>query len=132
MTEITVFTDRNEPHPIRWNAFILALVLAPIVVGILGIWAVIPVFAVMFGAPTYIIFGTPAFLFAIVKCNAGPLGLALAGFLANLAAYPGVLLLYGPDAAEFITSFGYVFAPLWGLMFGFLYLAFQAFGERAS
>ena len=131
MTEITVFTDDKESSPIRWNSFILALILAPIVVGILGYWAVIPVFAILFGAPTYLAFGTPAFILAIAKWKAGPLGLAFAGFLANLAAYPAVLLSYGPDAAEFVTGFGYFFAPLWGLTFGLLYLAFQAFGERA-
>ncbi len=127
MTEVTVYFDESEREKVDWVAFVCALVLAPIAVAILGFWAFgVPVFALIFGPPTYLLFGAPAFAYAINRHKARARGLALAGFLANIASAPAVFLfgaLQG-DAlfmVGFILGYGCLMAPLWGFAFGVLY-----------
>ena len=144
MTEITA----NIVHPkaIKPGAFIAALVLGPVLFtapffatawliealrldhGGVMILAVIPVAAFVLGAIPYLVFGTPAFVYA-VRHRVSTAG---AAFLANLLASPlifaAIALSGSADAAgSFVglsVCFGSVFAPIWGAVFGFLYRRF--------
>lgn len=119
MTETTV---EMESHlNVRWGSFFLSLFAAPFFVGLIGFIAVIPVFALIFGWPTYLIFGAPAFYLVIRYWGAGTWKTALAGFTANLVSFPFVYLLFGLDSAQFIAGNGCLMAPLWGFTFGWLY-----------
>ena len=147
MTEITVV----KKNPVRPLPFALALVSAPLTIGIpaaLFLWSgaaanldtnavvVIPficALATVLGAPTYLLFGGPAFWMALR--NGFPT--AFAGFLANLASLPFVviysLVLQGHGEVWTLPSmfltFGSVFSLLWGWIFGAIYHRFK--GEQA-
>ena len=134
---------KKTPHAIRPLAFVLALVLAPLVLAAPAfglIWLfhqigfeaqglivvlVIPVAAVLFGAIPYLLFGTPAFLLAVRK----DFSAATAAFLANLAAAPFFFLVFlarqGAEDAWAVVGmmlfFGSIAAPIWGGFFGWLY-----------
>ena len=149
MTEITVYKKRQvSPLP-----FAFALIAAPLSLGapsmlLLWLGAVtelnLPVFALIpfiataatvLGAPTYLLFGGPAFWFALQ--HAFPT--AFAGFLANLASLPFVVIfsLAFADQGEvwslptMILTFGSVFSLLWGWIFGALYHLFAGVPENA-
>ena len=122
-------------HPVDPVAFAVALVAAPLAVAGLGFWAVVPVFAVGFGAPSYLTFGA-LFLFLALHLGGGGAGrLALWASAANLASVPAVWAVlhagYERSAADawtetqFIVRWGIIFAPLWGLAFGLLYQRFR-------
>ncbi|MEL7149497.1 MAG: hypothetical protein AAGK71_02125 [Pseudomonadota bacterium] len=127
MTETTVVSKIREGGPVDWLAFVLALFFAPFCVALFTFWIyAIPVFAIFFGWPTYLLFGAPAFWLGIRYFNAGALGQAILGLAAHFVSYlptRAYLEVTGnsPDYADFIFGFGCVFAPLWGLAFGFLY-----------
>lgn len=130
MTEITVNIDNGEKHKIDWIAFACALFLAPILVALLGFWAGIPLFALIFGPPTYLLFGAPTFAYALSRYDAGALSLAGWGFLANLLSIPAVYAygVYEGDGigiVKFIVGIGCVMAPLWALAFGLIYRKFR-------
>ncbi len=139
--------DRINP-----SAFIWALILAPLVTGlpafavlwvlgfaeiyldglsiVLGATAI----ATVLGAPTYLTFGTAAFVIALRRRRAhiSRTGL-VAGFVANLVSAPIVfVLVFIFDASEawgmtvFIVGFGCIFAPLWGWICGALYARFTS------
>ena len=138
-------------RPIKPVAFVAALILAPLVLGApcllllaiavalgleipaLFIVLMIPVFAVFFGAVPYLLFGTPAFVFALRRGKSLP-GVA---FLANLVAAPAVFLAFlisqgAEDAmavAGLVLFFGSMAAPIWGGFFGWLY---SVFAERSD
>jgi len=119
MTEITVYME--TPLNVRWGSFLLSLFAAPFFVGLIGFIAVIPLFALIFGWPTYLIFGAPAFYFVIRYWGAGAWKTGLAGFAANLVSFPFIYLFFGLDDAQFIVVNGCLMAPLWGAVFGWLY-----------
>ena len=144
--------SQSAPRPINPSAFIGALVLAPLVLGApcfallwlaasleievpaLLIILAIPVFAVLFGALPYLLFGTPAFVIALRRGTSIP----VAAFLANLVATPAVFMVFlipqgGEDAAAvagITLFFGSIAAPVWGGFFGWLYHAFA--GDQAD
>lgn len=125
MAEITakpVFAERNK---IYWIPFFAALISAPLLVALLGFWAYVPVFAVAFGAPTYLIFGAPLLALCIRYVGASAGLTMLAAFAANILSYPFVALVQDADFAGFLVGFGMIMAPLWGLVFGLLYSPFS-------
>ncbi|MEM7720528.1 MAG: hypothetical protein AAF222_15115 [Pseudomonadota bacterium] len=126
MTRVTDVSDGREIHLI---AFAIALFAAPFVVALLTFWVyLIPVFAILFGGPTYLLFGTPVLWLCVRRCGANPGIIALLAFATNLASFIPILLycrfvLNEPQMAFFIVGFGAVFAPVWGFAFALIYNA---------
>ena len=129
-------------------AFVWALVLAPLSLGLLsavlsmltagaGLYPLTSFFGVsgvatVIGLPTYLTFGTVAFLRALERPAPSLLRFALNGLLAHLASMPIVLivLLIGFRESGFGLALGFlalgaVFAPLWSVIFGLLYRRFS-------
>lgn len=136
MTEMMEYLEIEkspEPLPGRYAldpvAFAGALIGAPVLVALLGFWAAgIPVFAVLFGGPFYLVFGTPVLLTYLLWHHGTPqgaAGLGLATVLAVAAAAWAIGTLFGlrdiTEVVGFLGGFGLVFGPLWGLAFGALY-----------
>ena len=92
---------------------------------VLGVWAVIPLYALPFGAPTYLTFGGALFYLSLREGFDKKGDLALAGFSAHVLSLPVVYLvcrfLLDEEFFAVIAIFGIPMAPLWGLMFGALY-----------
>ena len=133
-------------RPIKPVAFVAALSLAPLVLGVpclllltlaialglelpaLFVALLVPVYAVLFGAVPYLLFGTPAFVFALRWRKSLP----GAAFLANLVAAPAIFLAFlipqGAEdavaAAGLVLFFGSMAAPIWGGFFEWLYNIF--------
>ncbi len=118
-------------HVIHMPAFFGALILAPLLVTALSFYVVIPVFALMFGAPIYLALGTPLLLWQLSRIPCTSSDCAAAALLANAAAC-ALAMLYSALTQNddlvgltlFYLFFGSIFAPLWGGMFGWLYLKF--------
>lgn len=135
MTETTEnFVTKPPPVPrVRYIidpvAFFVALIGAPLVVAAAGFWAAfVPVIAVAFGGPVYLIVGLPVLLFWLSRrpADSGEIaGLALASLAAGLAITALIGLALGSKdvtgVLAFFGGFGVVFAPLWGACFGWLY-----------
>lgn len=127
MTEITANTDTGDRARVRLVPFLIALILSPIITALLTFWVyLIPVFAVIFGAPSYLLFGTPVLWLCVKRYGAHPGVTAMFAFATNLMSFFPVLLychfaLREPQMAIFIVGFGAIFAPLWGFAFGVLY-----------
>ena len=136
MTEIMEFYERRmAPRPAKARfvidpvAFALVLVLAPLLVALLGFWIMgIPVIAVFFGGPCYLVAGTPVLLIYLhLRHGTAPqiAALALATVLIG-----GAIILVGdhllstrPSHYEILsfTGMGVIFGPLWGFAFGLIY-----------
>lgn len=109
-------------------AFVLALICAPVLVAVVG-FAIffIPVFALVFGGPVYLIVGTPILLWMVTRFPPDAKVFACAGFLANCALIVGLgtwhALAGVEDPNELIgmALCGLIFAPLWGAVFARLY-----------
>ena len=127
MTEtIKITGPRYALDPV---AFAKALILAPLIVAAFGFWVfLIPVFAVVFGGPLYLIVGTPVLMIYLHYAQGDPRGTSILAF-ATVVVGAGLLvladqvldLLRHPDGLVFWIGFALVFAPLWGLTFGKLY-----------
>lgn len=117
-----------EPHLIDPVAFFAALIFGPIAFTLLTFFLFIPVFALAFGAPTYLTFGALFFFLSLRRGWDGLLQITGMGFLANLASAPAVLLVLGhfqgadaQGSTMMIIAMGCIFAPLWSLFFAALY-----------
>ena len=156
MTEITVETDCHRVPPAR---FLATLVATPLITGIPAFVVIYPLIlldvaayvaplslivafvaaATVAGAPTYLLFGGPAFYLALRK--RGPAAnLVLPALLANLASAPFVLAWYlvfeGADGGAVLptlvfVALGCVFAPIWGYLFGVVYRRLGGLGVEA-
>ncbi len=130
--------SHSHPHHTLWPshiihipAFFSALILAPLLVTALSFYVVIPVFALLFGAPFYLAIGTPLLLWLLSRrpCSAGDC--ATAAIIANVV-FCTLTMLYAAltkneDILGFVAFyllFGSIFAPLWAGTFGWLYLKF--------
>lgn len=125
MTEKRV---ERERYPVDDLAFVFALVAAPLVVALFGFWALIPLGAVFFGAPTYLTFGAYGFYVALRNRDATASGVARVGLVAHLVSLPFALaVLLAFDVVDMwrmfagLGVFGAIFAPLWGWVFGLIY-----------
>ena len=119
---------KDRPHLIDPVAFFAALIFGPIVVTLLTFYLFIPVFALAFGAPTYLTFGALFFWFALRKGWDSWPQITGMGFLANLASAPAVYMVLSnrqawdaTGATLTIIGFGCIFAPLWSIGFAVLY-----------
>ena len=114
-------------------AFFAALVGAPLLVAILGFWALlIPVVAVPLGAPLYLALGTPVLLWFIPRWHVSIGSIAFLALVTVLVALTLIVALrqFLPgtsrsDGIELIIMFGPIMAPLWGAAFGWLYPNFE-------
>ncbi len=137
MTEMTKrFGRRANPTP-RYNvryavdpvAFAFALLAAPLLVAVLGFWVIgIPVFALYFGGPAYLVMGTPILLIYLRLRQGSALEvakLALATVVVGLAALLATLsvLNLGSEVqiVVILGGFAVIIGPLWGYTFGRLY-----------
>lgn len=137
MTEMTASFDRfpwrdmgTQPrYVIDPVAFFVALFGAPLWVALLGFWTFgIPVFAVAFGGPIYLVVGLPVLLIHLRR-NPGNtddiIELAFFTVLVLALAEGGLFaLLQGRDALElvaFFGGFGLIFGPMWAWAFGWIY-----------
>jgi len=141
MSEITVNivtrqmlwpTTRPSTYLIDPVAFFLALFGAPLLVAALGFWAIIPVFAVPFGAPFYLIIGTPLILRSLSRRPPKAGQFAAMAFIANFATpllYWAYAIVFHtgdtPESAMIFFGFGAMFAPLWGGGFAMIYRLLQ-------
>jgi hypothetical protein len=109
-------------------AFAAALVAAPLLVALICFWALlIPVFAVLFGGPVYLAFGTPVLLWMVTRVRPYFVSYACVGVLVQSGL---TLLLALSDAlhphqgtGDLLPAalFGMIFAPLWAGTFAALY-----------
>ncbi|WP_435259956.1 hypothetical protein ACSBLW_09455 [Thioclava sp. FR2] len=124
---MTVSTVRY--HLLDPVAFSLALVLAPLLVAVVFFWVIlIPVFAVPFGMPVYLIFGTPMLLILVTRIPVTPWHFGLCGFALELAlvlfhAATEHLIDYDYDLGVLLL-WGLPIAPLWTATFARLYRYF--------
>ncbi len=122
--------ERTVPPRIDIAAFIMALIAAPLLVTALTFWiAFIPVYALVFGGPVYLLVGTPVLLLLARKTRLTAATCAEAGCWAMVALTAiGVVIApfagYGMDDVGFILMVGVissVFATVWAGTFGMLY-----------
>ncbi len=113
-------------------AFFLALLLAPIIPGIVGFWLIlIPTAAVIYGGPVWLALALPTLLWKLPEIGPDPAKIAILALVGNLLATAvawvvatqiaprearTLLVLYG--------GFGSVMAPIWGATFAWLYVGF--------
>lgn len=128
MTETTEL-PRTVP-PFSPIAFTAALIGAPLLVTLVGGVLLIPIAALIFGGPVYLIAGTPVLLWMIGRFPPEFENYALAGLLTNLALLTVAGLLQEiPQSSIPIDTVGFllpgvIFAPLWAGTFGYLYARF--------
>ena len=123
--------NTDAPLPFDIEAFVLALICAPVLVTlILGIF-IVPLFALVFGGPLYLIVGTPTLLWMVGRYPPDAARFALAGIgsIFVMMALAGVLDVVRPDlGADGVFAFlivGAIFAPLWAGTFAPLYRAWN-------
>lgn len=121
------------PYPPRYIidpvAFFGALILAPLLVAMLTFWIFfIPVFALLFGGPVYLVIGLPLLLWYLRRNDGDPVELSWLGFKINAAGLLLGLALIGLTRNEdiygvtlFTFGFGMIFGPAWAYAFGRLY-----------
>ena len=121
------------PYPPRYIidpvVFFAALILAPLLVAALTFWIFfIPVAAVFFGGPVYLIIGTPLLLWYLRHNDSDPVDLSWLAFkVIALGLFLGLALgaatsnedIYG--VTLFLCGFGMIFGPAWAYAFGKLY-----------
>ena len=144
MTEKIGSKERPEaPRTARYaidpTAFFLALVGAPFLIALLTFWALfVPVFAVVFGGPVYLVVGTPILLIYLHYRQGDAMEIAGLAFLANLGLMGLILivdLMQGGRSSVGdlfgMAAFGLVMGPLWGIGFAGLYNKLRGDASRA-
>lgn len=134
-------SEINEHHSLLWPrahpprrlvdpvAFFVALIAAPLAVAVGTFWVFgIPVFAILFGAPFYLLLGTPLMAAYLRRSAARPGAFAILGLIANLgtpillAAY--AMLINDTQLRQmwlFFFGFGAIFAAAWCATFAVIY-----------
>lgn len=113
-------------------AFVVALILAPIMVAALFFWVIlVPVFALFFGAIPYLVFGSPVLLWIVTHTRVTFWGCALGGLLAQglfvmsmVAGLATYLSIHDRDI-EFLGLWGIPFSAVWCGSFALLYNSFH-------
>ncbi len=133
----TIIIPPPVPYPARYIidpvAFCLALVGGPLLFTAASFWAFfIPVFALMFGGPVYLVIGTPVLLWYLRRNDGDPSDLAFIAFMSMaiallLAALAGAMSgdeqIIGLGLGYF--GFGMIFAPAWAYFFGSIYRRYR-------
>lgn len=109
-------------------AFVGALIAAPVLVALLGFWAVlIPVFALIMGGPIYLAVGAPVLLAMVTRVPLRGEVYACVAFIAQsvlvgtVAIYAALFPEANAGAWVFFAVWGLVFAPIWAGVFALLY-----------
>lgn len=110
-------------------AFFVALIGGPLLVTALSFWMLfIPVFALAFGGPLYLLIGTPLLLWHLRRTKGETGDIAALAFFANLMIFAlgaaATVITNDKDilgGAMFFAGFGLIFAPTWAWGFGYLY-----------
>lgn len=128
---MTLLAPNVQPprHIIDPVAFFVALIGAPLVFALFTFWAfLIPVVAVAYGGPLYLIFGTPILLWVLSKRDPSYLevtGWSLVAVILICLGCLAMTLIDSPRAwinmAQFFGGFGLIFAPAWSATFLALY-----------
>jgi hypothetical protein len=129
----TLITPPQVPYPPRYIidpvAFFIALIGGPLLFTALSFWALlIPVFALVFGGPVYLVVGTPVLLWYLRNHDGNPsdlgfLGLKVMGLIALLIIMIAAitndeeLLIIG----VYSIGFSMFFAAAWTYCFGRIY-----------
>lgn len=116
---------------IHLPGFFLSLVWAPLFVTLVTCWLIVPVFALVLGGPLYLALGTPALLWLLSRRRYSAGEIACFAFavhlLACLLALAFALATQDDNLRRLAATylmFGALFAPLWGLAFGWFYNGF--------
>ncbi len=138
----------SKASSINRAAFVWALIATPLAVflvsaglafstaalgaAIISVFLLVPAAGAVFSLPTYLTFGTVAFLRTLERPTPSPTRFARNGFLAHLTSLPiaslCIWLFDSHDAFERILWFsglGAVFAPVQSALFGKLYSYFS-------
>lgn len=121
------------PYPTRYIidpvAFFAALIGGPLIFTAITFAAfLIPVAALLFGGPMYLIIGTPLLLWYLRRNDGDPNALAALAFkvmafslllVAVIAAITGDKQVFG--VGLWFTGFGMIFGPAWAYFFGLVY-----------
>lgn len=119
----------SAPLPtFRSPRFLLAFITAPLLVTLLTFWAIIPLYALIFGGPLYLIAGLPLAAWYLRRYPFRALPMLLLAQACQLLQIPlfGVFALYTGDwymltpLPAFVT-FGALFAVIWTCAFILLY-----------
>ena len=110
-------------------AFFVALIGGPLLITAVSFWIVgIPIAALLFGGPVYLVLGTPLLLWHLRRTvgeGSSLALLALAAVLVPCLAMAGIGALTGQDhllgIAIFYGGFGAIFGPAWAGGFAFIY-----------
>lgn len=110
-------SDENERLPLLDPvAFVLALVLSPILIAVLFFWlALVPVAALFFGAIPYLVFGTPVLLWMVTHVRVSFDTFALGGLFAQALFVLSLAIWHGAD--PYPQPLGLTFLALWGIPF---------------
>lgn len=123
--------EHPAPPPIEPVAFVLALILAPVLFTLCSFWLMfIPVVALVFGGPVYLVVGTPVLLALALWSPLTPRTCAKAAFgsvaVLTLVALAGNLAMQhqADDTGGILifAAFAALFATVWGATFGNLYV----------
>lgn len=126
-------TPPKVPYPTRYIidpvAFFAALIGGPLIFTALTFAAFfIPVAALLFGGPMYLIVGTPLLLWYLRSNDGDPDALALLAFKVMVFAFILVLCIAALTGEEglfgvgmWFTGFGMIFGPAWAYSFGRVY-----------
>ncbi|MEL6683554.1 MAG: hypothetical protein AAFQ09_13095 [Pseudomonadota bacterium] len=134
MTEISKINERKKlRYSINPIAFVIALLLAPLLVTLLSFWTIIGLFAIYFGLLPYLIVGTPILIWAVGRIKPTFGAYACLGLFGNVAMGIAGFLIMAPQIGHedaitsvlFLAGFGFIFAPLYAGAFGSLYAAFH-------
>lgn len=135
--EISVFTEitastASPPAPrvpVDPVALAIALVGGPVSVAIVLAWLLIPVAALAFGGPLYVMVGLPILLVYLGRASATSARIAGLALVANttvcLAAWLAFMGTHDSEIVLMYLCFGTVFAPLWGLVTGWIYFGLR-------
>lgn len=126
--------QNNAPFAVPPVAFICALIGAPLVVAFFGFFILlIPVFALYFGGPLYLIFAGPTFYWYLKRRVPNLLEITLLALALNTIAFVLLLTLVSlkpnmfnlTDILVLYGGFGSLMSAIWGATFCALYRSFR-------
>lgn len=129
----TLIAPPPPPYPVAYIidpvAFFAALIGGPLLFTAASFWALfIPVAALFFGAPLYLMIGTPVLLWYLRSHDGDPSELGWLAF--KVMAFAMLLITVIAAATQdeeilgvglWFTGFGMIFAPAWAYFFGLIY-----------
>lgn len=131
----------DVPLPFDAVAFAGALIGGPVLVTVVLCWMFIPIFALIFGGPVYLVIGTPVMLWMVRRFPPTARYFAVAALIANIALCTLILAAdrwlpsfqaagYGETFA--FAAWGVIFGPLWAGTFAPLYRRFNRMTRLVS